>query len=239
MNKVLIIDAGNTHLKLALFQEDKLILTHRFDQFDTNTIQSFIAQHPISDSLIASVRSERDTEELIKLLPNCKNITDLRIPLIIDYDNKNTLGVDRMANAVAISNKINGNKLAIDIGTCIKFDFVDHANIYQGGSISPGINLRYKAMNDYTGALPLLNLRSSTQLLGKSTTACMHSGVINGIKGELDYFIQQYEANYPDLTIFMTGGDAKYFDYSSKNNIFALENLTLEGLYLILKANAK
>lgn len=239
MNKVLIIDAGNTQIKLALFQEDKLFLINRFDQFDINAIQSFIAQYSISNSLIASVRNEHDTNELIKILPNCKNITELNIPMNLHYQNKNSLGVDRMANAVAISNKIKGNKLAIDIGTCIKFDFVDDKNIYQGGSISPGINLRYKALNDYTGALPLLNLNTSAELLGKSTISCMHSGVINGILGELDYFIQQYEDKYPDLTIFMTGGDAKHFDFSSKNNIFALENLTLEGLYIILKANAK
>jgi type III pantothenate kinase len=239
MDNALIIDAGNTNIKLAIFQEGNLTLNQRIEGNDLKKLQSIIEKHHISQTLLASVRNENETKELKKLLPNCDLISDLNIPLKIEYENKQTLGSDRIANAVAIASKTKGNKLAIDIGTCIKFDFVDRNNIYLGGSISPGITLRYKAMNDYTGALPLLNETSQIEIIGKNTITCMHSGVINGIKGELDYFIQQYDLNYPDLTIFMTGGDAKYFDYSSKKNIFALENLTLEGLYLILKTNAK
>ena len=132
----------------------------------------------------------------------------------------------------------NHASVSIDIGTCIKFDFVDENGNYKGGSISPGIDLRYKTLNDYTGNLPLVNDKSKTELVGNSTINSIKSGVLNGIQAELNHFIYLYSKEYQDLTFFVTGGDAVYFDFPLKNNTFVDENLTLKGLYKIYVFNA-
>lgn len=235
----LIIDAGNTSTKVAVFKNEELISLNFLSSSEIEKLKTIVSSLGICATLVSSVLSNTETEKIVEIVPHALLLLNLQIPLKNKYKSKETLGTDRIANAVAINSKAKGNKLAIDIGTCIKFDFVNEKEEYLGGSISPGINLRYRAMNDYTGNLPLMDKKNSSNILGQNTIDCMHSGVINGIRGELDYFIKQYEDRYPDLTIFMTGGDSKYFDYSSKNNIFALENLTIEGLFLILKANAK
>jgi type III pantothenate kinase len=128
--------------------------------------------------------------------------------------------------------------VSIDVGTCIKFDLVSCEEGYLGGSISPGIRLRYQSLNDYTGKLPLLSNKTSVDIVGTDTELSMQSGVINGIKAEINGVMDQYRSQYSSLTFFMTGGDAKYFDIHTKNDIFADENLTLSGLYEIYKYNA-
>ena len=130
------------------------------------------------------------------------------------------------------------NGLCIDIGTCIKFDLVTKKGHYKGGSISPGIDLRYKSLNDYTGKLPLLSNKSNTGLVGNDTETSIQSGVMNGMNAEIYGLIKMYSKQISDLTFFMTGGDARYFDFDSKNDIFADENLTLIGLYEVYKYNA-
>ena len=109
---------------------------------------------------------------------------------------------------------------------------------YLGGSISPGIDLRYKSLNDYTGNLPLLSNKSTTKLVGEDTNMSIQSGVINGINAEINGFMSSYAEQFDDLTFFVTGGDASFFELHSKNDIFANENLTLLGLFEIYRHNA-
>jgi type III pantothenate kinase len=128
--------------------------------------------------------------------------------------------------------------VAIDLGTCIKFDFVDEKGIFHGGSISPGLNMRLKAMHHFTGKLPLVEPKKGVNYLGRSSEESILAGVIEGMQGELNHFISRYLQDYQGLTFFVTGGDAKFFDFPLKNNIFANENLTLTGLYKIYLLNA-
>jgi type III pantothenate kinase len=132
----------------------------------------------------------------------------------------------------------NKNCLSVDIGTCIKFDFITADTAYIGGSIAPGIRLRYQSLNEYTSNLPLLNETTAVSLIGQHTQNSMISGVLNGIRAEITGMIARYEQEYGPIDIYMTGGDAIYFDIPQKNNIFAVENLTLEGAVEIYKLNA-
>ncbi len=234
---MLIVDAGNSRIKVALIKDEKINQFSVFSDSNLERFEIFLKQFEYSKSIISSVKSGFDTQFLKSKLKNCLDLKDAFIPLEIDYITENTLGSDRIANAVAAKFKAHNNVLVLDIGTCIKFDFVNEKGIYEGGSISPGIQLRYRSLNDYTGALPLLSVTSKIDYLGKSTHECIQSGVLNGIQGELNYLIDSYNQKFSDLTIFVTGGDALYFDYSPKNNIFVVENLTLLGLSYILKAN--
>ena len=234
---MLIVDAGNSRIKVALIKDENISQFAVFADANLESFENFIKEFEYSKSLISCVKSDFDTQFLKSKLKNCLDLKDAFIPIEINYKTETTLGSDRIANAVAAKFKTSKNALVIDIGTCIKFDFVNEKGIYEGGSISPGIHLRYKSLNDYTGGLPLLGETSKIDYLGKSTSECIQSGVLNGIQGELNYLIDSYGQKFSELTIFVTGGDALYFDYSPKNNIFVVENLTLLGLSYILKAN--
>lgn len=235
----LIVDAGNTRIKVAHYQQEELLNLSILETAEMNRFSETISAYPYSCSILSSVCSEAETESMRSKLKNCLLLKDAKLPIEIDYDTPQTLGADRIANAVAIAHLSKTAALSIDIGTCIKCDFVDAEKRYLGGSISPGIKLRYRSLNDYTAALPLLDDTESENLIGKDTRQSISSGVLNGIRGEITFFMNNYLELHPNLTIFMTGGDAPHFDYSRKKNIFAIENLTLYGLLLILKANAK
>ena len=150
-----------------------------------------------------------------------------------------TIGIDRLCNVAAAKKKFESEHcLVVDIGTCIKFDFISAKHVYLGGSISPGINLRYKALHDYTSKLPLIDIKSNAEMIGDSTNSSIHSGVMNGIMHEIQAMILRYEKDFGQLKILITGGDASHFDFPQKSNIFANKNLTLEGILEIYEINA-
>ena len=122
--------------------------------------------------------------------------------------------------------------------TCIKFDFISSDAVYEGGSIAPGIYLRYKSLNDYTSNLPLLNDTKQTSLIGHNTSNSIISGVLNGMNAEIIGMINRYNEKFGSIDIYLTGGDIRYFDIPQKNNIFAVENLTILGAVEIFKLNA-
>lgn len=237
--RYLVVDAGNTRIKVAVYHNAELMELHLFANDQLQDLKSFLFDNRFHAAILSSVRSQKETKWLLQLMQGAKLFKSLPgLPITLDYETPETLGADRLANAIAAYSRSKSNCLSIDIGTCIKFDFVDKDGIYRGGSISPGIQLRYKAMNDYTAALPLINITEPAKLIGKSTVDCMHSGVMGGIQAEIDQYIREYESVFQDLTIFVTGGDAQYFDFGAKNNIFVDENLTLTGLFITIQEHA-
>ncbi len=232
MNTTIVVDAGNTRIKVGVFKGDRLQEVLYFGSEDWNTLKSFLLDHRYENVIVSSVRSEKETKWLLQLLNNpIRFNTSLELPLTNTYTTPETLGPDRLANVVAAAKLAKGAALIVDVGTCIKFDIVDNHKTYLGGSISPGITLRYKSLNEFTGSLPLVDDNSKAQWFGDSTHTCIHAGVMQGIQGEINYFLDFYSKKYPDLTIFVTGGDSHCFDFQIKNNIFVEQNLTLYGLF--------
>jgi type III pantothenate kinase len=232
MNSSIVIDAGNTRIKVGVFKGDRIQEVLHFGNEDWNSLKSFLLDHQFNNAIVSSVRSEKDTKWILQLLPNpIRFSATLDLPLKNTYTTPETLGSDRLANVVAAATLAKSSALVIDIGTCVKFDIIDADKTYLGGSISPGISLRYKSLSEHTGALPLVDDYSKPTSYGDSTVSCIHSGVMNGIQAEIDFFISYYSANFEGLTIFVTGGDAHCFDFQSKNNIFVEQNLTLFGLF--------
>lgn len=237
--RYLVVDAGNTRIKAAVFNGEKILEIHHFSNTELQQLKSFLIDVRYHGAILSSVRSPKETQWMLQLMPGAKLFRiHAKLPIQLDYETPETLGADRLANAIAAFHQSRGNCLVIDVGTCVKFDLVDLNGHYQGGSISPGIQLRYKSMNSFTAALPLINITKPAKLIGKSTVECMHSGVIGGIQAEINQFIQNYNTVYQDLSVFVTGGDAQHFDFESKNSIFVNENLTLLGLYITLKEHA-
>lgn len=239
--RVLVLDAGNTSLKLGLFSDGILVKTMRVAYADKKALGDIVSLYSDAQIVISSVISSEDTERITQHFENCFMIDrNTPLPIKLNYKTPGTLGIDRICNAVALSSVASGRKaVGIDIGTCIKFDLIDDNKTYQGGSISPGIQLRYRSLHEFTANLPLVEQTSPAELTGRSTTESIHSGIMNGIKAEIESLIQRYLNEYGDLTFFVTGGDSAYFDLAGKNNIFADENLTLKGLYLIYQFNAR
>lgn len=235
--RIVIVDLGNTSSKVGYFEQGKLVERMVLDWNDLIVSDVLVN----GKGMVTSVISDEQTRLLLQNNPELLLLDgEKKIPVQLNYDTPDTLGKDRICNAVAAwcTNK-QQNSLVIDIGTCVKYDFVSDEGIYEGGAISPGIHLRYHSLNDYTAKLPLLDDVSPAELIGKSTKKAIHSGVINGIQAEINQIITLYEQKYPSLTIFVTGGDMNYFDLVSKNNIFANKNLTLEGLYQIYAFNVQ
>jgi type III pantothenate kinase len=124
----------------------------------------------------------------------------------------------------------NKNRLVIDAGTCITYDFIDANDVYHGGAISPGIKLRYESLHNYTSNLPLLTSEDPEAIIGNSTLQSIHSGVINGITFEIDSFISSILDKNDNFIIILTGGDAEFLAKRLKNTIFANPNFLLESL---------
>lgn len=236
IQKRLIVDMGNTRLKYAVFQGDTIVSSGE----GIAGVKKVIDTEEIVNSILASVAGEEKTREVLEILPNAIRVNnELQFPIRIAYKTPDTLGVDRIANAVAgVGLFPDKNVLVVDAGTCLKFDFVSDEGMYLGGAISPGLRMRFRAMNDYTANLPLIESWERRPLIGQTTEESLVSGALNGMQNEILATIKRYQELYTDLRIFVTGGDMKYFDFEVKNPIFAHENLTLLGLKLILEANA-
>ena len=232
---LLAIDIGNSYIKCAVFEQNTLLQKFIFKQDEAQiNFELIIKKHQkIAKGVISSVANlNEDTFSYLK-----ENIDLLEIsnktsfPFSNNYKTKETLGIDRLVlSAGAVLSFENQNRLIIDAGTCITYDYINSKNIYLGGAISPGLSLRYKSLNNYTAKLPLLENKEINYLIGKSTSESIYSGVINGVINEIDGFITQYKELDKDLTIILTGGDAEFLAKSIKNTIFANSNFLLESL---------
>ena len=239
----LVIDVGNSRVKVALFKEGSIFWQ---DSFEKQKIVFFLKkisqENKISQVIISSVAtiSEDDFARIAQLFPLKKLSYETKIPFQNNYGTPTTLGVDRIAlMAGAAYNYPNQNILVIDAGSCITFDFMNENGIYKGGSISPGIEMRYKLLHKFTANLPLLKPESDVGLIGDSTINSIHSGVVNGVLAEINGIIERYKLEYGKLTPILTGGDTYFLAKRLKNGIFANPNYLLEGLNSIMRYNNK
>ncbi|WP_431125498.1 type III pantothenate kinase [Flagellimonas flava] len=240
----LVIDIGNTLIKYAVFENSTLL----FDQASESKlflskVKELFEQFPkINQALISSVgKLEHKESDLLSLFCKVHVLShDSKVPFKNSYATPHTLGMDRVALATAAFYKNpRKNTLVVDAGTCITYDMINDSGEYVGGAISPGIRMRYKAMNNQTAALPLLEPDEILDFIGNSTETSMHSGVINGVSQEIDGVIDQYRSRFQDLTVILTGGDFHFFAKRLKNTIFANSKFLLEGLNYLLEYNKR
>ena len=239
----LIIDIGNTRVKAALFQNTELLEYFAFSSSDELLASGILEKNSPSYCIIGSVvngieafagQLKKSTEVLLFSAETPTPITNL-------YRSAHTLGSDRLAGAVGGNALLpNKNVLVIDVGTCIKYNFVNANNEYIGGAISPGLEMRFKAMHTFTSRLPLLHADENfTALIGIDSKESMLSGAQIGAVAEVDGCINLYKEQYPDINVIITGGDVNFFEKRLKNSIFADQFLILKGLNVILEHNIK
>ena len=241
-NSDLVIDIGNTRIKIAMFVNDKLVEVLSFSNQSAKEISGLIEKSGARRGILSAVTHVEPAlksllSERMELLEVSKAT---KLPITIGYNSPETLGTDRIANAVAAAKfYAKSDVLIIDFGTCIKYDLVNADGIFCGGAIAPGVTMRFESMHRMTGKLPLISDWESSNVSwpGKSTRESMIAGVMLGIEGEMAQYIERAANDYDSLMIISTGGDFSFFEKAYKNIIFAHPYLTLEGLHEILKFN--
>ncbi len=232
---ILTIDVGNTRIKSAVFENNTIICTTSFEgAIFLKEIENILNQYEKITALVVASVGKLE-KEAFKVFANRVRIhfiaRDQKFPFTNDYNSPSTLGIDRMVLAAGASLQFPmKNRLIIDAGTCVTYDYVDANNVYHGGAISPGMRLRYESMHNYTEKLPLLERTVPDYLVGKSTNESMRSGVVNGLSFEIDGYISELTSQKENFIIILTGGDANFLAKRLKNTIFANSNFLLESL---------
>ena len=236
----LIIDAGNTCIKLVAFDGDAPVEVCTADYDELDKFTRFLSAYPFNRGIVSSVVDMPDAMEMaIGELPfGIKRLVPgvTPVPLTIRYATPHTLGADRLAAAVGAYVKGGGTDvLVIDVGTCITYDFVNANGEYLGGNIAPGPKLRLMALSEHTSKLPLVSRHGDTPEVGYSTETAIRSGVLNGIRREIEGYISDFLLKYPRLFVYLTGGVHLDLHISEKMRIFADDFILSYGLNCILE----
>ncbi len=236
----LIIDKGNTRSKIAVFNGGEIVFIQKTTFLSCSFLEHLFQQYPIRNAILSTV-SGIDSSVLDFLYLRCNFINfsvETPMPIKLSYATLKTLGSDRLAAVLgAYFLKPQENFIVIDCGTCITYE-VFVGGCYLGGCILPGMEMRFRALNNDTEGLPIVKPQATDDFFGNETTTAIQTGVQNGIVYEIEGFLSRIREQYGNLDIFLTGGDALFFEKYLKNRIFAVENLTLIGLNGLIEYNA-
>ena len=228
----LIVDQGNTKTKIALFKGKDILKKTVLN----NNINLSDWESKSNRSILSSVT---DATLILSKFNNRVLVLDhtTSIPISNNYKSLQSLGNDRLAAVVGASLLFpHENILVIDAGTCITLDLITKDG-YHGGSISPGIEMRFHALSTNTSRLPKVDIELDSKLIGQNTHESIQSGVLNGVLSEIDGMINRYKQQYSILKVIITGGDCDFFDKGLKSSIFADPDIVLKGLNEILDHN--
>jgi type III pantothenate kinase len=237
----LAIDVGNSSAKAALFEKNDL--KKYINRLETSDLERLLAQGEIDNVIISSVSPI--AESLLALIPDTISLIKLhyQLPLPIRhlYQTPATLGMDRVAAVVGATVLFpTANRLVLDAGTCITYDFIDQESIYHGGSISLGLQMRFRALHEFTAKLPLFsknNYQQATSFIGNSTETSIVSGVINGIKSEIEGFIRLYVQKFGAIKVVFCGGDGEFLMDLFKGNTIPQVNISYQREILLIGLN--
>jgi type III pantothenate kinase len=237
----LTIDIGNTVTKIAVFNKNQLTEIFYDRNGSLDTLPEIGDKYGIENGIVAAVKDIGANAR--KQIEKCRFpvlwlTQETKLPVVNLYQTPQTLGYDRIAAVVGANDRFPGkNILVIDAGTAITYEFIDAESQYHGGNISPGLQMRFQALHHCTGRLPLIQRQGEVALVSKNTETAIRSGVVKGIEYEIMGYISAFKEKYPDLLIFLTGGEVFSFDTRLKNIIFADKFLVLKGLNRILNYN--
>ena len=238
----LAIDIGNSSIKYAVFNNQSMIHHQRIMGHDVDQLANEVKEyHPTHTIVCATATLTEEQQTVIhKLAKHTLFLSHTTaVPIRNLYKTPETLGMDRLAAAVGAYMTVKSDVLIIDMGTAITYDFVDSEGNYRGGNIAPGMQMRLKALHDYTARLPYVDAEGAHPDLGEDTETAIRCGVIDGIRYEIEGYLRQFFLKYHNLSVFFTGGDELYFEDEIKKRIFADKLLVLKGLNEILSYNLR
>ncbi len=239
----LAIDIGNSSCKTGVYSADKKEYTSYSGTEDTTELEKIISRFSLKRAIISSV-SKNETL-FVPLLQQAGIEVHLLshktpLPFQLRYESPETLGTDRIAAAAAAHNMFRGaNVLVIDAGTAVTIDLLGSDNIYLGGNISPGLQMRFRSLHDYTARLPLVSKSDSFGNLGLNTKESIRSGVQSGLIFEINDYIRTLKNDYKDLKIIFTGGDGQFLAAKTNTRHELVPDLVMDGLNYILNYNAQ
>jgi type III pantothenate kinase len=238
----LIVDIGNTSTKLAVYKGREKLSVSRINELSCEELEKELSGYKIKRAIVSSVK---------KLPPYISDLIFTNIPFVhilshksrfpfkIEYETPETLGTDRIAAVAGAFNLFPGAEiLVIDAGSAITFDFLS-ADIYKGGNISPGLMMRFKALNKFTGRLPLVSPTRNYTFPGRNTIDAITAGVITGVTYEINEYIRTFEKRHTDFKIILTGGDSGFIKDKINYQLAYMPDIVIDGLNYILEYNAK
>lgn len=244
----LTIDNGNTSIKVAFFIGTQVVATNRFLRRDVRLLDRFISTYKPDTAIICSTASSTASQRIEQLTEQrCRRVIHLNhetpMPIRLGYSTPQTLGRDRIATAVGawnIAQRLDNasDVLVIDAGTAVTYDLINAGGCFVGGNIAPGMRLRFKALHEHTGQLPLVDPAGDMPMVGYDTATAIRSGVMLGLLGEVRSYIADLKLSHPNLMIFITGGDGKWLHTNlNDSDIIYHEHLAAEGLNRIYLYN--
>lgn len=251
----LIADLGNSRAKVAVFENARVLELFEWDYetffkaFSERFIKSgnqlsFNGEVLEGGMYVSTLELDHEIHGFLKSSGLKSFSREMKLPFKSQYLTMDTIGLDRLAALAAVSKlKVGDNKLVIDAGTCVTIDFLDAENVFKGGWIIPGLKMRFDAMHQLTGNLPLINPEEAktkidkNNLFGRSTVECMSLGGYSAFITEIQCIIDKILSKFNSVEIIVTGGDSNHLVGQIKNSIFAFPNLVLEGLDYIYTCN--
>jgi type III pantothenate kinase len=238
----LIIDIGNTNTKLAVFENDLMLSQSRINDLNCKELENKLSGINIKKAIVSSVKKLPPfiTDLLFSNIPVVHVLSnESKLPFKIEYDTPETLGPDRIAAVAGAYNLFQDKEvLIIDAGTALTFEFLS-SGIYKGGNISPGLIMRFKALNKYTDKLPLVSPVENFTFPGRNTTDAILAGVITGVTYEINEYIRTFENKQNGFNIILTGGDSEFLKDKINYHITYMPDIVIDGLNYILEYNAK
>ena len=240
MIKTLCLDFGNTRLKAAIFEQDtfqsEIVLADDYN----STIEKLLIQYRPQKAILSSVINHNPAiENILAEQTSFHKLSHLtKANFTTPVGKPESIGADRLALVAAAVHYFPGkNNLVIGLGSCITYNFINQYHEFLGGAISPGMEMRFKAMNEHTALLPLVKKDWNFPVIGYDTKTNLQSGVIAGITFEIAGFIDYYAEKYGNFNAVLTGGDSAYFAGQLKYKIFADLNFLFKGLYALSETN--
>ncbi|WP_421941622.1 type III pantothenate kinase [Pedobacter sp.] len=236
MNR-LTIDIGNSSVKIAVFNNRELIHHQRFDELGVAELERLINDYSIDKSIISSVNQEIEVlENILKAHTLYTRFSALLTNGVTNmYKTPHSLGLDRWAGILGAKGCFPSYAcLVIDAGTCITYDLLQSDSTYSGGSISPGIEMRFKAVHEFTKRLPLVDWNAEEEIVaGTDTQSAIRNGVLQGMINEIEGFIAINNKKESALKVIITGGDANFLYKQLQNSIFAPQ--IVKDAFIVLK----
>lgn len=240
MTKTICFDFGNTRLKAAVFEDENFAEEIVLPNDETTTIEKLLAEYKPQKTILSSVIDHNaQIENVLAAHSAFHKLSHLtKVNFTTPVGKPESIGADRLAlSAAAVHFYPRKHNLVVALGSCITYNFINQCSQFIGGSISPGMEMRFKAMQVFTAKLPLVQKEWNFPLIGYDTKTNMLSGVIAGITYEIDGFITEYARKYSNFNVVLTGGDTSYFAGQLKNKIFADPYFLFKGLYALSETN--
>jgi len=238
--KTICLDFGNTRLKAAVFEDGNILHAQSLREDGAEDVHMLLNLYQPERSILSSVIHHApiivDTLKRHTRFHLLSPQSKLNFTLAVGKPD--TMGADRLALASAAVHFFpSTHNLVIGLGSCITYNFINKYHSFLGGSISPGLEMRFRSMHEHTALLPLIQKEWDFPLIGYDTKTNLLSGVIMGMAKEIEGIVHEYEKRYGNFNVVLTGGDCTYFASLLKNRIFADPEFLFKGLYAISETN--